>query len=534
MQTRSFVRLGTEAEATRHYLPDPFVRPLFPLLPMRRNLHLSRLLVLFVGVLAMTAPALAQSDAEVAALEDLIDAQLDAEAFDDAYWGAYVVDLTADRVLYDRNAARRFIPASNMKLFSTAALLDALGPDFKYTTRLYADGDVRDGTLLGSLVVRGSGDPTFGGRYTGGDLTRTFRQWADSLKAMGVRRITGDVIGDDDVFDDRALGDGWQWDDLVWYYGAEISGLQYNEGTINLAVHGTRPGERARIEVEPNVGYIQLANRTTTTDGGSIREGYSRDLSSNRFTVTVSVPAGRVEREAVAVSNPTAYFVRTLVAVLRREGIEVDGDAIDVDEWDGGTIDYEDLDRVATHRSPSLKNIIAETNTESNNVFSEHLLRTLGALRYTGDEHIPGSARSGVAAMEPFLNRIGVDPASLRIADGSGLSALNRLTPLATLRLLRAMHEHPNPAIAEAFYDSLPIGGRTGTLERRYGSGDARGNVRAKTGFISGARTLSGYVTAANGHLIAFSLMCNHYSVRTSRVNRAQDAVVELLADLGG
>ena len=491
---------------------------------------------LFLATVLAILPTLAtaQATSDTDGLAALIDAQLDAEAFDDAYWGAYVVDLTDGRVLYDRNAARRFIPASNMKLFSTAAALDALGTDFRYDTHLYADGQVRGGTLPGSLVVRGSGDPTFGGRYSGGDLTRTFRQWADSLKANGIRRISGHVIGDDDVFDDRALGEGWQWDDLVWYYGAEISGLQYNEGTINLAVHGVEPGERARIDVDPDVGYIQLVNRTTTTEGGRIREGYVRDLSSNRFTVSVSVPQGETEHEAVAISNPTRYFVRTLVAVLKREGIQVEGEAIDVDEWDGGDIAYGGMLHIAKHRSPRLENIVAETNTESNNVYAEHLLRTLGAHRYRGEEHVPGSAQSGVTAMEPFLNRIGIDPASLRLADGSGLSALNRLTPLATVRLLTAMHEDARPGMAEAFYDSLPIGGRTGTRERRYGSGDARGNVRAKTGYISGARTLSGYVRAANGRMLAFSLMCNHYSVRTSRVNRAQDAVVELLADFEG
>ena len=501
---------------------------------MPRGLYLPRLAALFFLIaapLAFAPAPSAQATLTANALADLIDAQLDASAFDDAYWGAYIVDITDDRILYDRNAARRFIPASNMKLFSTASALDALGTDFRYETRLYADGDVRGGTLYGSLVVRGSGDPTFGGRYTGGDLTRTFREWADSLKAQGIRRVSGSVIGDDDIFDDRALGEGWSWDDLVWYYGAEISGLQYNEGTINLAVSGTTPGDRARISVDPDVGYVDIVNRTTTTSGGGIREGYSRDLSSNRFLVTVSVPAGSVEREAVAVSNPTTYFIKTLVAVLKREGIDVDGDAIDVDEWDGPRIRYETMTRVATHLSPKLANIIAETNTESNNLYAEHLLRTLGAHRYRGSEFVPGSAQSGVAAMEPFLNRIGIDPASLRIADGSGLSALNRLTPLAIVQLLRAMRDHPVPGVADAFYASLSVGGRNGTLEHRYDSGDARGNVHGKTGYISGARTLSGYVTASNGHLIAFSLLCNHYSVRTSRVNEAQDAIVELLAD---
>ena len=499
----------------------------------RATLVLAALLALPLAAGAQPAEPGRATGPAASRLAGAIDAQLDARVFDDAYWGAYVVDLTENRVLYDRNAPRRFIPASNMKLYSTAAALDALGPEYRYATRLYADGEVRDGTLRGNLVVRGSGDPTIGGRYTDGDVTRTFREWARELRAQGVRRITGAIVGDDDVFDERALGKGWQWDDLVWYYGAEISGLQFDEGTTHLAVSGTSPGRRARIAVSPDVGYVRIDNETTTTSGGRIREGYARDLSSNSFTVTVSVPAGSVEREDVAISNPTGYFVHTFRSVLRAEGIAVDGPAVDVDEWDGGRLNYGAMRPLAVHLSPTLREIAEQTNTDSNNLYAEHLLRTVGVVgNPEGEER--GSAEAGVAAMEGFLGRAGIDPASLSIADGSGLSALSRVTPLATVQLLRAMHEHPERATAQAFYASLPRGGYTGTLKRRYRSGDARGNVRAKTGFITGARTLSGYVTAANGHLIAFSLMCNHYSTQTSRVNQAQDAIVELLADYEG
>ena len=170
------------------------------------------------------------------------------------------------------------------------------------------------------------------------------------------------------------------------------------------------------------------------------------------------------------------------------------------------------------------------TNTDSNNMYAEQILRTMGAYVYTGTQFALGSAQAGAFASEPFLTRIGVDPASLTVADGSGLSNVNRLTPQAIITLLDAMHRHPDPATRRAFYNSLSVGGQTGTLRRRYPGGLARGNVHAKTGYISGARTLSGYVTAANGHLVAFSLLCNNYATSTSRVNRAQDAVVEMLA----
>ena len=493
---------------------------------MLRFLATAALALLAVGVSAQ--PTSARNG-----LADRIEGVLEARAFDDAYWGVQIVNLSSGDVLFDRNGSRRFIPASNMKLLTTAAALDALGPSFRYRTRLYAEGDVQNGTLRGNLIVRGAGDPTFGGRYQDDDMTRVFRQWADSLRAAGIRRVQGVVVGDDDIFDNVHLGQGWQWDDLVWYYGAEVSGLQFNEGVIDVAVRGTSPGQPARIEAEPNFGYARFVNRSTTTAGGGIREGYSRALSDNVFTVTASVPAGSTEREALSVVNPTEYFVSTMAGVFRQQGITITGEPVDVDEW-GRRPRYELMRRVASHDSPTLAEIAAETNTSSNNVYAEHLLRTLGAYVYRGVDLPTGSALAGYAAMEPFLERIGVAPERFRVADGSGLSALNRLTPDGIVRLLRGMHEHADRATREAFYHSLPLGGFTGTIRNRYRSGDARGNVRAKTGYISGARTLSGYVTSASGDLIAFSLLCNNYTVRTSRVNQAQDQIVELLADYEG
>ena len=481
-------------------------------------------LVLWAAVPAAGAqPARAALAAEIAAV-------LDAPAFGDAFWGAEIVHLATGETLFARHADKRFIPASNMKLVTTAAALDALGPDFRYTTRLYADGERRGSTLPGALVVRGAGDPTFGGRYADGDITRTFRAWADSLHAAGIRRVTGPIIGDDDVFDDVRLGRGWSWDDLVWGYAAETSGLQFNEGTIELDVTPTAPGRPARIAVAPAVGdFVTVRNESLTTEGGRIDEGYARNLGANDFTVTTTVPMGRTEEEAVSIVNPTLYFVTALAHALRARGIETGG-AVDGDDWDG-TLRYDAMTRVALHRSPPLADIVEETNTESNNLYAEHLLRTLGVERSGGE---PGRTQAGGAAAAFFLGRVGARPGSSSIIDGSGLSGMNRLTPNAIVTVLRAMEAHPGRGVWDAFYGSLAVGGVSGTLERRYAVGDARGNVRAKTGFITGARTLSGYVTSAAGDRIAFSLMCNSYSVPTSEVNQAQDRIVEMLADYTG
>lgn len=509
-------------------------------LPSRLYLHASpgfmsvRLSLLTLVLLLAPPAAVAQGIPTPSDLSDRIERELDPAVFGDAYWGIQVTDLETGRSLYQRNADKRFVPASNMKLLTTAAALDALGPDFRYTTTLFAEGPIREGTLTGSLVVRGSGDPTFGARYTGGDLTLVFRQWADSLKALGVHRITGPVVGDDNVFDDVSIGEGWDWNDLVWYYAPEISGLQFNEGVVRLAVHGTSPGRPARIEVTPDVGYVQVVNRSTTRRSGGVREGYDRALGENVFTVTSAVPRGRTEIEDVAVVNPTTYFVRVMLAVFEQEGIEVDGEPVDVDAW-GRSPRYDALTRVAVHRSPALSAIVGETNASSNNLHAEHLLRTLGAEHPDASRSIPGSAASGAAVVLRTLEKMGVRALDVRVADGSGLSALNRVSPRAIVSLLSYMHNHPNgEGTTLAFYRSLAVGGRTGTLRNRYRRGNARGNVRAKTGYIRGARTLSGYVDAANGHRLAFSLLCNQYSTSTRRVEQAQDAIVELLADYDG
>jgi D-alanyl-D-alanine carboxypeptidase/D-alanyl-D-alanine-endopeptidase (penicillin-binding protein 4) len=221
--------------------------------------------------------------------------------------------------------------------------------------------------------------------------------------------------------------------------------------------------------------------------------------------------------------------LRTLRRALEREGIEfTTPEARAYDD----VPDYGQMLEVAAMDSPRLVSFVGLTNTDSNNLYAERILRALAAELFPGEGPVHPILRS--RAPDAFLTRAGIDPQSFTVADGSGLSRANRLTPIGTVALLHWMWDHPDPATQRAFYTSLPIGGQSGTLQRRYASGDARGNVRAKTGYIRRVRTLSGFVAAANGRTIVFSLMCNGYSVRTRRVNRAQDAVVELFADYAG
>ncbi len=487
---------------------------------------------LLLALLACATPVAAQPSFAPSSLAREIAEVMDAERFDGARWGAVVVDLETGQALFSRDADGSYVPASNCKLFTTAAALDLLGPDYRYETALWAEGPVMGSTLFGNLVVQGAGDPTLGGRWERTDPTRVFQAWADALRARGVTRVVGDVIGDDNLFADEPLGLGWEEEDLLWAYGAESSGLAFHEATVGLRVAGTRPGRPAAVTWEPAAtDYVRIRNLSTTVvPGGGIREGYARSAHGNTITVTTEVAADTADEEALAVRNPTEYTLRVLIETFRREGIEIAGRPIDVDDWDR-LPDYGRMERLASHRSVALREIVDVTNTDSHNLFAEHLLRTLGALRYDGlGSADPGSVEAGLDALHGFLDAAGIDSYEVGLVDGSGLSPLNRLSPRVLMRLLRYMDAHPDRSVRQAFVGSLAIGGRTGTLERRFRRGLAYDNVRAKTGYINGARSLSGYVTTAGGSRLAFAILCNDYPTSLAAVTAAQDEIVEALA----
>ncbi len=487
-------------------------------------------------LLLLAAPAQAQD------WQAQLDALLDDPDFADAHWGVHVLDLATGETLYARNAQKNFIPASVMKLFSTAAALDGLGPDFRYTTTLYLDGEVRDGTLTGHLVVRGSGDPTISDRRfeknypRDGDAAALFRAWADSLKARGVTFVSDHVIGDDDVFDDTELGNGWAWDDEPSPYAAEISGLSFNEGRVTVTATGTRVGRRANLRIDGGTDYVYFINRTETVGrrAGANRE-VRRERGGNTFWIESEVPQGRSLSHTVSVHNPTRYFAHVLRETLVAEGVYVDGDPVDLDDWLDKP-NYRRLVPVATHTSRPLREIVALTNKESQNLYAEHLLKTLGAVRCPAERPEAmdcGSAWAGLRAARPLFERAGLDLETMRLRDGSGMSPYNAVAPEDVTALLRTMWVHPDPAVTEAYFGSFAVGGEDGTLERRFRQGPARRNVRAKTGTVTGAKNLAGVVTTAGGTPLAFALLANNFGTTSSRVVRAQDALVEVLARQG-
>ena len=497
-------------------------------------------LLLLLGLLLGTAPARGQAPptSTQQRFADAVTDTIGTETFQGAFWGIHVVNLRSGEVLYTRNADRFFVPASNVKLLTTAAGLEQLGPDYRYTTSVYVDGPVEDGVLKGNLIVRGAGDPTIGGVEQRRDPTQVFRRWADSLQARGITRIDGTIVGDDDRMDETPLGHGWSWSDIPYAYAAEIGALVFNENTVDLQAQGREVGQPARLSWDPfRTDYVTVVNRSRTVSYRDEEdEEYTRDMGTNTIHVKSTLhPNGR-DTESITVSNPTLYFVDTLREVLLQEGISVDGRAADLDATTLNVqYDSRAVRRVASYTSAPLADIAQTLNHQSQNLYAEQLLRTLAVeVPPATDEDLPpGSSPLGVKAVRETLVDAAVDTSRIQLVDGSGLSRQNLVRPQSLVRLLRHMWNHPNPRVSSAFYDSLPQGGRDGTLEYRFqGTAPARANVRAKTGTLSNTSSLSGYVTSGAGAPLAFSVFCNHHLADGDQVRSAQDVIVNALARL--
>ncbi len=466
------------------------------------------------------------------ALQARIHELLNDEQYKNANWGVKVIDLATKDVIFARHTNKSMMPASNAKLYTTAAALDLLGPDFRYETILYTDGAVEDGVLNGNLIIRGSGDPTIGDRYAEEDPTLIFRNWATALKDLGIRQITGDIIGDDDLFDDLSLGYGWSWDDEPYYYSAEISALTFYDNSIRFILEGQQEGMPAKLRWDPfNTDYVDVVNRTVTVHPDSSDDiDYSRPRNFNTIEAISEIYPAEIDTSYITVSNPTKYFTHVLREVLVQEGIVVIGRPVDVDDL---SIKPEKrmLEQLLIHRSPPLSEMIVILNKESQNLYAELLIRTLGIhAPVPGLEPDDSSAERGVMSARETYGRALVDTSRIKLLDGSGLSRMNLVTADMTANLLTYMWDHPNRAVQQAYYDSLPIGGVDGTLEDRFRRSPTYRNVRAKTGTLTGASSLSGYVSSAAGTPLLFVIMCNNYTVKTSAVRRTQNALVTLLA----
>jgi D-alanyl-D-alanine carboxypeptidase/D-alanyl-D-alanine-endopeptidase (penicillin-binding protein 4) len=493
-----------------------------------------------------------------------------------AHFSIKVVSLDTGALVFEQDAGKLMSPASNMKLYTVAAALDRLGPDFRFVTSVYADErpDAK-GRIKGDLVVYGRGDPSFATRFAGNaDYFKGIDELAARIIAAGVKRVDGNLIGDESYFTGASLGAGWEWDDLQWYYGASVSALTVNDNAVDIFVKpGASAGTAAFVSTGPMFpGFplvfggatdeqtlsrtqtpLAVVNRVVTAPRGARREiNVERPLGQSYVEVSGAIPLGDAGwTESITTPRPALMFVSMLRAALERQGVEIKGRTQTLDaharELLKLPMDTTRLVEIARRESPPFSEIAAQTLKPSQNLYAELILRALGkqttmatttnatmqaAEQATAQMVGQASAQAGSAVVRQFLREAGAhDVERLSFLDGSGLARQDLISADATVELLTYMSRHRH---AQVFRDALPIAGVDGTLRGRFKNTPAANNLRAKTGTLSNVSSLSGYVTTAAGERLVFSMIVNHYTdERTPRTN-LMDQIAVLLASFAG
>lgn len=443
-------------------------------------------------------------------LRDDVEGILPRDRWPTARWGVLAVSLDRGDTLVAADPDEMLAPASNVKLLTSAAALDALDPDFHYTTYLLADGEVVDGVLHGDLILYGTGDPTLDDRPTGLGPS-PFEAMARELLRRGIRRVNGDVVGDASLFQGPERAPGWNPDDFNDDYAARASALGFTENVLAVeVVPGRNPGSRPLLRLLPEGASAELINEARTVPGAPRSIRLLRSDPGDPIRVTGEVRAGsRGVRRTITVDDPVLHAASGLRAVLQRHGIPVVGHTVANRDAASSVVTGPRIwapvfgrtapQVVATHRSPPLQEILAVVNQRSHNLYADMVSMTVG--RVMDGE---GSFQGGARAVTAFIQRLAGVGDRVSLVDGSGLSRENQATAGAFIAVLQAMSRGPHWS---AYLETLPEAG--GRSLRRMGRSAAEGNLRAKTGTIKNVSALSGIVRSSEGEAVLFSILAN-------------------------
>jgi serine-type D-Ala-D-Ala carboxypeptidase/endopeptidase (penicillin-binding protein 4) len=505
-----------------------------------------------------------------------------------AHWGIEAVDLATGKAIYSLNQDQLFVPASNMKLFTTAAVLATAGPDYRFHTTVETTGKIdANGKLQGDLVIVGRGDPNISGRVLPYQLkseripphTQVLEEMADQVAHSGLKAVNGDVLGDDTFYAPERLAEGWAQDDLQWVDAAPVSALAFNDDVAFIDIlPGAHAGDKASVSSETEGDYYEFDNRIVTTAAGVTRKvGIHREPGSHTVLLWGGIPVGDPGmKEALAVDDPAAYTAQLFRMMLERRGIQVSGSthALHADMAQffdqpnpSGTTQNGAGDSAASASTPGFHDgsqhganppgpastaastsapaaghspapqVLAEhislpliedvkvINKISQNLHAEMALRLVGKLSGEG-----ASFEGGAAAVKKFLVQAGVKSDEFVSLDGSGLSRRDLVTPSAAVQLLMYASKQP---WGPAYENSLPVSGVDGSLSERFVNTAAGGLVHAKTGSLSHVNALSGYGQTLQGKKFAFSIFCNNHNLPAGKVLAAIDSIVQLLVKEG-
>ncbi len=436
--------------------------------------------------------------------------------------GISVVSIKKNTPLFSYRDNDLFCIASNMKLLTTAAAIEYLGPDFEYRTSVDAHGVITaSGELKGDIIIRGSGDPNLSGRFYNGNITSVPESWANAIRNRGIRKVTGDIIADDSVFDRIYTNPNWPENQLSAWYCAPSCGLSFNDNCVDITlISDKKPGNIVTLLVEPSTSYFAIINKCVNTSkkkehAYSIyrKPGTNQIFIKGKFWINASP-----EKTWVNVHNPALYLATVFKEILEKKGTIVQGCARVIDETDSFNSDLEKI----TATVSTMKQTILVMNKNSQNFYAEQILKTLG-LQIKGR----GSSNAGIEVLHAFMKKLGFAPDEYQIEDGSGLSKGNKLSPRIITTLLTHMNEHP---YRDVLYDSLPVSGIDGGLRHRMISSRYKNKIHAKTGYIAKTSALSGYIDTLNGDTLAFSILMNNFK-DLGAIRKIQDNICQILVD---
>lgn len=488
------------------------------------NTRMSRNSILFTFLLCIFflsfLPESLSAQTDYTSVQSQVNQMIAHNPANQAVWGVSLRDKSGAEVI-SHQSRTMMRTASNSKLFVSASLLDILGPDKRFETIIYGDGELIDSTFYGSLFIVGSGDPSIDGYFFGDDPLYVFNALINQLKDLGITQIQGDLHGNESLFDDIRYPRGWEWDDLSYYYASEISALSFNRNNVDLTVRASgRPGDQPTISWFPfNTDYVTFVNEQIITPANvRFNESYARILGTNTILLRSTLPVGMLETESLSISEPALFFIDTFRKQAEKRGLSWKGELI-VENYARKWSEFKIL---ASHTSPPLSQLIRRINANSDNFYTEMLVKALAAYHL----NITGTTVAGLEIISNWLEANGINASQFNFRDGSGMASANLSNASTVSQLLHLMRNHRH---YEPFRNSLAVPGEDGTLRNRFLTSPIMEAKSGKTGFIAGVRTLSGYITTRSGSTYSFSILTNNFTNRVSVIDNVHQSVLELI-----
>ncbi|GAB5408676.1 MAG: D-alanyl-D-alanine carboxypeptidase/D-alanyl-D-alanine-endopeptidase [Balneolaceae bacterium] len=442
----------------------------------------------------------------------------------EALWSVTVRDVNGN-IHEELNSDKLIIPASNQKLFTTAAVLDGLGSDFRYTTNIYGRIRADDNTKISRLLIKGAGDPSISGIMYGENRYLVFDSFISQIKNKRLSEVTGQILGDESYFDSQIYPKGWDWDDLSFYYGVEISPLSFNNNAVDLVVDASGDiGNKPSISWFPwNTNYVEFWNgQVISAPNVKYDEFYARDLGTNKIDLGSSLPKGYLEEESLSINCAGCFFLSSFDEYLVQKELKKEKQHSEYIIQVSPSVELSGYLLIASHSSEPLSKLIEWTNKESDNFYTEMLLKTLAAEK----AGIPGTFENGIKEVRKFLGRMEIDTTYVVMKDGSGMASGNFTKTSILSEFLVRMQNHPE---FSSFFNSLSIAGIDGTIAHRMKGTSLYNNFKGKSGYVGGVRTLSGYFTTDSGKELIVSFATNNFIGKVRPIDAVHEQILEYL-----